>query len=163
MEKAILELDQVADNAVPAAPANPPAADTPPAAIAVSKPAAPAMPAVETKTLKQLVSSAPSTATTASSDDTSIDTHLLSDSSDKRLKTAEESYQTGLDLYKKALADSMERGEERNKLLKDARGFFDIAVKLIDEASGGKPTAQMDKLSAKISMLIYGCLKYQTL
>jgi hypothetical protein len=162
LDKAIQSLDAPKTDV---AQADPPAVASAPAPKAVEPTAMPtAMPAVENKTLKQVASMAvPVTNSTPDSDETLIDTRLLAASSEQKLKTAERSIQDGLSAYKRALADNMDRGEERNRLLKEAHGFFDIGLKLIDEVTGGKPDAQTDKLMSRVSMLMYGCLKYQTL
>jgi hypothetical protein len=120
---------------------------------------------VEIKPLKQLAS-APLPATAAPErdvDDPGLDARFLSESTDKRLKTAFGALQSGMDLYKRAFAEGTQHGEERNGMLKNARDFFEITLKMIDETTAGKPDPQMDKLASRISMLVYGCLKYQTL
>jgi hypothetical protein len=161
IEKSITLLD-TADKAPAVAQADQP----PPQPAAEAAPKEPAKPAVvvEIKPLKQLASAPlPAAAPENNADEQGLDAHLLSDSTDKRLKTAFGAFQSGMDLYKRAFADGTQRGEERNSMLKNARDFFEMTLKMIDEATGGKPDAQMDKLEARISMLVYGCLKYQTL
>ena len=120
----------------------------------------PAAPAAPTTSLKQLTT-APQAV--AESDDSNFDSHLLSSSTDDRLKNAEKSLRDGLVAYRKALADSMDRGEPRNALLRQAHDLFDQAVQAIDVVNAAKPNPQLDALAANISMLMYGCLKYQSL
>jgi len=57
----------------------------------------------------------------------------------------------------------MDRGEARNKLLRAAHTKFDKALALLDQATAGKPDTQTGKLMERIGMLMYGCLKYQSL
>jgi hypothetical protein len=158
VEKSITLLDAV-DNAPAVAQAEQP---QPQPAADAAKPAA----VVEMKPLKQLASAplpAAAAAPERDADDPGLDARILSESTDKRLKTAFGAFQSGLDLYKRAFAEGTQHGEERNGMLKNARDFFEMTLKMIDEVTGGKPDAQMDKLSSRISMLVYGCLKYQTL
>jgi hypothetical protein len=96
-------------------------------------------------------------------DESSFDTRLLSESSDDRLKNADKLLKQGLAAYRQACADSMDRGEARNALLKKAHDLFDQSVQAIDTVNAAKPNAQLDNMMSQISMLMYGCLKYQTL
>jgi len=64
--------------------------------------------------------------------------------------------------FRKATADSAERGEARNGLLRNAQAKFEKALALLEWAGMGKPDAQTEKLIERLSLLIYGCLKYQT-
>jgi hypothetical protein len=154
----------------PAKPADAPAVEVaannaPPAAPVAAAPttvAAAAPPAlVEVKPLKSLVS-AP-LVMDRESDDSIFDMHFLSESSDERLKNAEKFVKEGLTAYRQACADNMDRGEARNTLLKKAHDLFDQGVQAIDAVNVAKPSAQLDNMMSRISMLMYGCLKYQTL
>ena len=153
-------------NTAAAAPAVEVAANTapPPAAAPAAGPplvVASAQPPAEVKPLKQLAS-AP-IAMERESDESSFDTRLLSDSTDDRLKNADKLLKQGLAAYRQACADSMDRGEPRNALLKKAHDLFDSSVQAIDTVNAARPNAQLDNMMSQISMLMYGCLKYQTL
>ena len=149
----------------PAAPVEV-AASTPPPAPAAQAPVAPAPPAaptpvVEIKALKSLAS-AP-VRTERDSDESNMDMRSLSESSDERLKSAGKMLQEGLSAYRQACADSMDRGEARNALLRKAHDAFDKCVQTIDEVNAAKPSPQLDSVMSQISMLMYGCLKYHSL
>ncbi len=120
-----------------------------------------AMPPPEMKALKTLASAPVNLE--RESDDSSFDTHLLSDSSDEKLKAADKTLKEGLIAYRQACADSMDRGEARNTLLKKAHDLFDQSVQTIDAVNTAKPNPQLDRMMSQISMLMYGCLKYQSL
>ena len=130
---------------------------------ATPAPAAPvsAPPPAEMKALKSLASAPVNLE--HESDDASFDTHLLSESSDEKLKAADKSLKEGLVAYRAACADSMDRGEARNNLLKKAHDLFDQSVQAIDAVNTAKPNPQLDRMMSQISMLMYGCLKYQSL
>ena len=88
---------------------------------------------------------------------------MLSESTDEHLKAADKLLKEGLVAYRQACADSMDRGEARNSLLKKAHDLFDQSVQAIDAVNAAKPNAQLDRMMSQISMLMYGCLKYQSL
>ncbi|HYF50178.1 MAG TPA: hypothetical protein VEJ63_12285 [Planctomycetota bacterium] len=113
------------------------------------------------KSLAQLLQSQP--AAVKQEDEFAIDTSVLAARNDDRLKKAQKLIEDGLKSYKKACADSMERGPERNTLLKDARDKFDEAMTTVEKVLGDKPEPGVSKLMERVSMLMYGCLKYQTL
>jgi len=118
------------------------------------------LPPTEIKPLKQLAS-AP--VHDHDGDDTNLDLRSLANSSDERLKGAGKLVATGLDAYKKACSDSMDRGEARNALLKQAHDAFEEGLKQIDAINTANPNPQLDGAMTQISMLMYGCLKYQSL
>jgi hypothetical protein len=96
-------------------------------------------------------------------DDSVVESSFLLKSGDPRLKQAEQLLQEGIAEYKKATADSTERGPARNALLQSAHTKFDKTLSLCEEATKAKPDAQVEKLMEKTSMLMYGTLKYQSL
>jgi len=97
------------------------------------------------------------------SEDAGVDTRFLGSKSDTRLKDADKLLQDGLAEFRKATADNADRGEARNGLLRSAHAKFDKALALLEWASAGKPDAPTEKLMERVSMLMYGCLKYQSL
>jgi hypothetical protein len=131
----------------------------PPAGGAATPPAAPA---VEDKPLSEVVAARP-TVKEQPREDVGVDASFLKGSKDDRLKDANKLVQDGLDDFRKATADSADRGEARNGLLRGAHGKFEKAMTILDKTSGGKPDAATEKLMERISMLMYGCLKYQSL
>ena len=143
---------------------NPPAVVAAPA-VTEAKPAA-LLVAAETKSLTEMISSSArlsSTIDRESVDDTSVDTRALKTNGDKRFAEADKLLQDGMVEYKKATADSTERGPARNELLKSAHAKFEKSLSLLEQASAGKPDAQVEKLMEKTSMLMYCTLKYQSL
>ncbi|MCY3022553.1 MAG: hypothetical protein NTW87_26535 [Planctomycetota bacterium] len=157
LEEAIEKLGvpkQVAAAEKPAAPATPEAKTT--------AAAPPAAPAVEDKPLSEVVAARP-TVKEEPREDAGVDASFLKGSKDDRLKDANKLVQDGLDDFRKATADTADRGEARNGLLRGAHGKFDKAMTILDQTSGGKPDAATEKLMERISMLMYGCLKYQSL
>jgi hypothetical protein len=121
--------------------------------------------AAPAKSLAEVARSAPSmvSASRADSEDGPVDSKFLLNSSNPKLKEAEKLLQDGIADYKKATADSMERGPARNELLKSAHSKFDKTLTLFEEASKASPDPQIEKLMEKTSMLMYGTLKYQSL
>jgi hypothetical protein len=117
------------------------------------------------KSLAEVARSAPSivSASRAESEDGPVDSKFLINSTNPKLKEAEKLLQDGITDYKKATADSMERGAARNELLKSAHSKFDKTLTLFEEASKTIPDPQIEKLMEKTSMLMYGTLKYQSL
>jgi len=92
-----------------------------------------------------------------------LDTGVLSKSSDDRLKKADVLLKEGVTDYKKATAESMERGPVRNELLQAARTKFEQVLNLCEEAQKAGAGQGLDKIMEKTSMLMYGALKYQSL
>ncbi|MCY3022100.1 MAG: hypothetical protein NTW87_24070, partial [Planctomycetota bacterium] len=88
---------------------------------------------------------------------------VLREGTDQRLKETAGLLQEGIGSYKRALADSMERGPARNKLLKSAYASFDKASSIIQESTAQKPDPRLEKLLQQIAMMMYGCVKYQSL
>jgi len=133
------------------------------AKVAATKDAKPgsAMPAVGNKPLAQVAATA-FPQVTVESDDAAIDTRVLSNGTDDRLKKAEKLIQEAVSAYKKATADSAERGEARNGLLTDAHAKFEMALILIEAVTGNKPDAQTEKLMDRVGMLMYGCMKHRS-
>lgn len=148
----------------PIAAADKPAASVPDAVAAAGAPAksASVMPAVEDKPLAEVIS-ARVAAPEQPSEDAGVDPKFLLAKGDGRLKDAEKLVQDGLGEYRKATADSADRGEARNGLLRAAHTKFEKALVLLEESVGGKPDTQTEKLMERIGMLMYGCLKYQSL
>ena len=72
-------------------------------------------------------------------------------------------FRSGMADYKRATADSAERGPARNELLRNAHAKFEKSLNILESACDGKPDAQLEKLMEKTSMLMYGTLKYQSL
>ncbi len=124
-----------------------------------------AMPAVENKPLSQLiVGSAPANATPErETEDAAVDTRGIAAREDERFKKADKLIQDATTSYRKACSDSMDRGAERNELLTSAHINFEMALSLIEQVTAGKPDGQIEKLMERISMMMYGCLKYQSL
>ncbi|MGD0093862.1 MAG: hypothetical protein ABSE73_28470 [Planctomycetota bacterium] len=157
------EAIQKAGIAAQAAAAKP--AETGSAAVAASgePKAASAMPAVEDKPLSEVVSKR-IVAEEQPSEDAGVNARFLVEGkNDERLKEAEALLQAGLLEFRKATADSADRGEARNALLREAHKKFEKALADLEQASGGKPDTQTEKLMERISFLMYGCLKYQSL
>lgn len=121
--------------------------------------------AAPTKSLSEATrGSVSSAASSDSSEDANsgIDYGVLSKSSDERLKKADLLLKEGVTEYKKATAESMERGPARNELLQNARTKFEQVLTLCEEAQKAGSSG-LDKIMEKTSMLMYGALKYQSL
>jgi len=125
---------------------------------ATDKPVAPA----EEKSLSEVVSSRVSISE-RDNDDGALDYRCLEGKSDERYKQVEQMLKDAVVEYKKATADSADRGPARNELLKSAHAKFEKSLTLLDAAAAGKPSGDVEKLMEKTSMLMYGTLKYQTL
>jgi hypothetical protein len=190
LEREMLEVVTTALNAVADKPAKAPetaqpetpAADspkteTPPAVAAVTPPVPPAAPvapaapaaptaaaqkALESKTLGDLASASSSPLAASEPDDSQVGSALLT-KSDPKLKDAHALIQSGMASYRKAIADTTDRGPARNAMLKSAYENLSKAMDILDAANAVKPDAQLDKVSQDISMMMYGCLKYQSL
>lgn len=137
----------------------------PNAAIAARNGGAPVA-AAPTKSLSEATrGSVSSAASNDSSEDANsgLDTGVLSKSSDERLKKADTLLKEGVTDYKKATAESMERGPARNELLQTARTKFEQVLNLCEEAQKAGTGQGLDKIMEKTSMLMYGALKYQSL
>lgn len=89
-------------------------------------------------------------------------TYLISNKN-PTLKQAGDVLQQGISAFQKATAESMERGDARNKLLQTAHTNFDKSITLLEEASAGKPDDTVKRLEERVSMLLYASLKYQSL
>ena len=61
------------------------------------------------------------------------------------------------------IADTTDRGPARNAMLKTAYEKLTQAMEIVEASNAAKPDAQLDKVSQDISMMMYGCLKYQSL
>lgn len=143
----------VAAPPAPATPAAPVATPEAPKPVAAAKP-------VEVKTLGDLASASPAT-TKTEADDSPMASALQG--RDGKLKDANGQLQAAMADYRKATSDSMDRGPARNTLLKSAYEKFGLCMTAIEEATTAKADAQLDKLATQISMMMYGCLKYQSL
>ena len=146
----------------PAAPVAPVAPVTPAAPPAPDAKALAAQKALESKTLGDLASSSSLPLASAEPDDTQVGSVLLG-KSDPKLKDAHALIQSGMASYRKAIADATDRGPARNAMLKSAYENLSKAMDILDTANAVKPDAQLDKVSQDISMMMYGCLKYQSL
>ncbi|MGD0091987.1 MAG: hypothetical protein ABSE73_18905 [Planctomycetota bacterium] len=160
----------VAQPAKPAAAAD---AKPPAAAAEPAKPAAPAPPEKDEasdeldttghgKALADLAAM-PSTPAPAAPGASALQSGFLNDSAEPRLKEAARLIQEGSAAYKQALADNMDRGPARNKLLKSAYSNLDKASLILQEFVAQKPDAKLDSLLQQMSMMMYGCIKYQSL
>jgi hypothetical protein len=116
----------------------------------------------EEKSLSEVVSSRVSISE-RDNDDGALDYRCLEGKADERYKQVEQMLKDAVVEYKKATAESMERGPARNELLKSAHAKFEKSLTLLETASAGKPAGDVEKLMEKTSMLMYGTLKYQTL
>ena len=96
-------------------------------------------------------------------EDAGVDTRFLASKDDARSRDADKLVQDGLAEFRKAAADIANRGEARNGLFRSAQAKFEKALALLEWASMGKPDAATEKLMERVSMLMYGCLKYQSL
>ena len=158
-----------AETEKPAAPAAP-ASDSPTVApkteetkVAAAPPAPPAPEKIlETKSLGDLASASSSAPAIVETDDASVGSVLLT-KPDPKMKEAHGLIQAAAASYRKAIADSTERGPARNEMLKTAYQNLSKAMDILDAATTAKPDAQLDKVSQDISMMMYGCLKYQSL
>ena len=92
-----------------------------------------------------------------------INVSYLVSSTNPMLKQAGESLKKGMASYQKATADSMERGEPRNALLRSAHEDFDKTITLIEDALAAKPDDVVRRLEERVSMMLYASLKYQSL
>lgn len=115
------------------------------------------------KSLTDLVTTAPKVSAPVDAAASLPQLDLLREGADPRLKEAAGLVQEGIGSYRRALADSMERGPARNKLLKSAYANFDKASSMIQESTAQKPDARLEKLLQQIAMMMYGCVKYQSL
>ena len=178
IKKMIAAADQSAQAAEPAAnkpAAEPPAvavaeAKTPPAAAQPAKPAPPdkddSADDLDTtgrgKALADLAAM-PSSPAPAAPGASALQAGFLNDSAEPRQKVAARLIQEGAAFYKQALAENVDRGPARNKLLKDAYGSLDKASLILQECIAQKPDAKLEHLLQQMSMMMYGCIKYQSL
>ena len=128
-------------------------------------PVAPPAPAPEkslvVKPLSEVIKTSAPVARDAN--DSTLNMAYLVSSANPVLKQAGEALQHGIAAYQKATADSMERGEARNTLLRTAHTEFDKSITLLEQAAGGKPDDTVKRLEERVSMLLYASLKYQSL
>jgi hypothetical protein len=92
-----------------------------------------------------------------------VDLRFLSGNRSEQLKEAAKLMQDGIADMKKATGDGMDRGEERNKLLRAAHARFEKVLAALEEACATQPDPQIEKLMESAAMLMYGCMKYQSL
>ena len=151
-----------ADGAAPDAAGAP--ETTPVETAAVKAPEAEMLP-VDKRGLAEVARSSHATESNATDnvESNTLDASILAAYPDPRIKQAREAIERGSLAFKKAMADTMDRGAPRNELLKSAHGDFSKSIALIDEATAGKADAPVQKLVERVSMLIYACLKCQTL
>jgi len=150
---------------VAAAPAGDPATAPVPKPVdaAASKPV---IPNTEEKSLAEVVSASASLGSSierSGAEEGMLDYKFLASRPAEPYRQVEKLLQDGMLDYKKATADGTDRGPARNELLKAAHQKFDKSMSVLDGVLGGKPDAQAEKLMVKTSMLMYGCLKYQSL
>jgi hypothetical protein len=116
----------------------------------------------ENRSLSEAIS-APRAPAQKESSETNLDVSSLTASPNPLLKKAGESIQHGITAFQKATADSMERGDARNGLLKTAHDDFETSLGLLDKADDPKSDDLVKRLQVRVSMLLYASLKYQSL
>ena len=94
---------------------------------------------------------------------TAIQADFLNGSTDSQMKSAAKLLQQGMASYRHAIADSMERGTQRNNLLKLAYENLNESSNTLLAIAAQKPDPKIEKLVQEISMMMYGCMKYQSL
>lgn len=148
----------------PAQPQKPEASAPPPAAVkAADAPSetaeepALALPAAD-KTAAELAAAPFSAVQTGAAEGTGLSMACLEGRSDVRIQQAAVLIQDGLASYRKACG--MERGSTRNQLLKTSYAKLEKSQNLLEETH---PDTAMEKLMQEVGMMMYGCLKYQSL
>lgn len=123
------------------------------------------MPATADKPLVDAmkVQVAPSAYASDTAEDSSINLTYLLNHKDPVCKDAGKSFQQALETYKKAINEVKELGEERNKLLRGAADSFDKGVTALEKVIEKSPDASIDRIMQQVSMIMYACLKYQSL
>lgn len=162
LEEELLKAPELAKDIAPAetlAPAGQLAPVVPP------PPAQEVMPAVTTKPLVdamrvQVVNSAYAS---DQAEDGSINLSYLTGHKDVALQDAGKALQEAFDTYKKAIVGTKDLGAERNKLLQSAAACFDKGIFALDKAIEKTPDPQIEKIMQQASMILYACLKYQSL
>ena len=107
--------------------------------------------------------SAASSSSVKDSSDVNVDVGYLLNNSNQRLKEAGKLIEGGIAAFKKATAESMDRGDPRNELLKTSHDNFDKSLTIMTEMITAKPDETLRRLSERVSMLLYASLKYQSL
>ena len=74
-----------------------------------------------------------------------------------------EALKRGSIAYKKATADATDRGAARNELLKAAHADFVKSIDLMEASVAAQPDPKIEQLIQRVSMMVYSCLKFQTL
>ena len=156
---AAADSSKVAENS-DSKPAPVEAAAVPETTAAPTPPAAPEK-AAPIKTLAEIAKS--SIPVTREAAEPGINVSYLVGNKNPTLKQAGDILQQGISAFQKATAESMERGDARNKLLQTAHTNFDKSITLLEEASAGKPDDTVKRLEERVSMLLYASLKYQSL
>ncbi|MBI3828196.1 MAG: hypothetical protein HY291_01680 [Planctomycetes bacterium] len=165
---------QAADASKPAAqpepaekPAPPPEPAAPPQRVVAAPPPPQqdVMPATADKPLVEAmkVQVAPSAYAADTAEDASINLTYLVNHKDPVCKDAGKSFQQALETYKKAINEVKELGAERNKLLETAASSFEKGVNALEKVVEKSPDATIDRIMQQVSMIMYACLKYQSL
>ena len=92
-----------------------------------------------------------------------IQTDILNGSTDPQIKDAAKMIQEAMTSYRQATADSMDHGAQRNNLLKSAYDGLNKSSAILLDSVANKPDARIERLVQQISMMMYGCMKYQSL
>ncbi|MCW8133138.1 MAG: hypothetical protein KIS92_22525, partial [Planctomycetota bacterium] len=126
-----------------------------------------AMPAIEDKPLvdamKVQVSNTAYAADTGAAEDATINLNYLINHKDPACKEAGTNFQKALETYKKAINDVKELGAERNKLLQAAADGFDKGITGLEKVLEKTPDPAIDRVMQQVAMIMYACLKYQSL
>lgn len=150
--------------AEPARPAEPPPAAPQPDVKAPQPAAPPVMPATDDKALVDAMKVQVSQQAYASdkAEDSTINLAYLAAHKDQTVKDAGRQLQAALDGYRKAL-EVKELGGERNALLQKAATDFEQGIDALDKVVTKAPDAALDRVMQQVAMIMYACLKYQSL
>lgn len=150
--------------AEPARPADPPPAAPQPDVKAPQPAAPPVMPATDDKALVDAMKVQVSQQAYASdkAEDSTINLAYLAAHKDQTVKDAGRQLQAALDGYRKAL-EVRELGGERNALLQKAATDFEQGIDALDKVVSKTPDAALDRVMQQVAMIMYACLKYQSL
>ncbi|MEI6233368.1 MAG: hypothetical protein WCT04_09960 [Planctomycetota bacterium] len=109
------------------------------------------------------ISAAPAKLPASSESGLKLNLDPLTSDANPKMKDAAKLLQSGIEAYRQATADSMDRGTRRNDLLKSAYENFNKGSTLVQEAIDQKPDRTLESILQDVSMMMYGCLKYQSL
>jgi hypothetical protein len=79
------------------------------------------------------------------------------------LKQAAANLESATASYKKAVQTANLGNAERNRLLKTAYAGFEKTMNALEKVLGDKEDPKFEAVMERASMLMYGCLKYQSL